>query len=424
MAVVILFLMMHLTIPLSQIHYSHGSTHAAIVRDSGLTVEKIVTGLEFPTSMAFLGADDILVAEKNNGKILRIVNGTIIDKPLLDSNVANKGERGMLGLAVYSAAESENQDPVHYVLVYCTTSRAVDGEDYNSTGKAAEPLGNRLFRYELGDNRSKLINPKLLLDLPAIPGPLHNGGDIKVRDDGDIYLTIGDVKTPGNIQQIIVNKTVAGIIRITADGIAISPSILKGNESLNKYYAYGIRNSFGMDFDPVSGNLWDTENGQSFGDEINLVQPGFNSGWRKVQGVWMSEGEIATDRYLERALEDYNGEGKYRTPELTWNSSVGLTALSFLRSEEYGDDYENDMFVGDYHNGSIYHFELNEDRDALSLSGMVEDKIVHNQSEIQAYIFGTDFGGITDLEINPYDGFIYVLSYDRGAIYRIVPTIQ
>ena len=82
------------------------------------------------------------------------------------------------------------------------------------------------------------------------------------------------------------------------------------------------------------------------------------------------------------------------------------------------------MFVGDFHNGSIYHFELNEDRDALSLSGKVGDKIVHNQSEIQDYIFGMDFGGITDLEVNPYDGFIYVLSFDRGAIYRIVPTVQ
>ena len=55
---------------------------------------------------------------------------------------------------------------------------------------------------------------------------------------------------------------------------------------LNLYYVYGIRNSFGLDFDPVTGNLWDTENGPFFGDEINLVKPGFNSGWAEVQGVW------------------------------------------------------------------------------------------------------------------------------------------
>lgn len=81
------------------------------------------------------------------------------------------------------------------------------------------------------------------------------------------------------------------------------------------------------------------------------------------------------------------------------------------------------MFVGDFHNGRIYHFELNENREALSLS-RVGDKIVHNQTEIQDYVFGEGFGGITDLEVNPYDGFIYVLSFNRGAIYRIVPVGQ
>ena len=62
--------------------------------------------------------------------------------------------------------------------------------------------------------------------------------------------------------------------------------ILGEEHPLNMYYAYGIRNSFGLDFDPVTGNLQDTENGPHFGDEINLVEPGFNSGWKKVQGIW------------------------------------------------------------------------------------------------------------------------------------------
>ncbi|MEP6576454.1 MAG: PQQ-dependent sugar dehydrogenase [Nitrososphaerota archaeon] len=56
--------------------------------------------------------------------------------------------------------------------------------------------------------------------------------------------------------------------------------------SLNLYYAYGIRNSFGIDWDPVSGYLWDSENGPNFGDELNLVLPGFKSSWANVQGFW------------------------------------------------------------------------------------------------------------------------------------------
>ena len=62
-----------------------------------------------------------------------------------------------------------------------------------------------------------------------------------------------------------------------------------GNPIISKYYAYGIRNSFGLDFDPITGKLWDTENGPTFGDEINLVEPGFNSGWNKIQGIWKTD---------------------------------------------------------------------------------------------------------------------------------------
>jgi aldose sugar dehydrogenase len=412
------------TISISQLHYSYSTTKNPIIRDSKLTTEEIVTGLELPTSMAFLGEDDILVAEKDTGKILRIVNGTVAREPILDLNVATRGERGMLGIAVSGSLEGGIRDPVTYVFVYCTMSPSKDSEDYNNTGKAIEPLGNRLYRFEFDDKQDRLVNPKLLLDLPASPGPLHNGGVIRIRDDDNIYVAIGDVRTLGDIQKLITNKTIAGILRITADGKAVSPSILKGSESLSKYYAYGIRNSFGMDFDPESGNLWDTENGQSYGDEINLVEPGFNSGWKKVQGIWLADGKVANNRDLDRKLQEYNGEGRYRTPELTWNSSVGLTALSFLSSGEYGRDYENDMFVGDYHNGIIYHFNLNEERDELSLSSEIDDKVVYDRTEIQDHIFGAGFGGITDIKVNPYDGFIYVLSFDMansiGKLYRIV----
>ena len=48
---------------------------------------------------------------------------------------------------------------------------------------------------------------------------------------------------------------------------------------IDYHLPYSLRNTFGMDFDPITGNLWDTENGNTFGDEINLVKPGFDSGW-------------------------------------------------------------------------------------------------------------------------------------------------
>lgn len=94
------------------------------------------------------------------------------------------------------------------------------------------------------------------------------------------------------------------------------------------YYAYGIRNSFGLGFDPVTGKLWDTENGPGNSDEINLVESGFNSGWQQVMGlVKDEEGFDVSD------LVDFNGNGRYRDPELVWLNTAGPTALLFMTSD-------------------------------------------------------------------------------------------
>ena len=129
-----------------------------------------------------------------------------------------------------------------------------------------------------------------------------------------------------------------------------SSSSNNNKDIINKYYAYGIRNSFGLDFDPVTGKLWDTENGPSFGDEINLIEPGFNSGWKDVQGVWKVKGGNEGDAELNPSdgLADFGGKGKYSAPKFIWENVVGPTAIKFLDSDKIGKQYQNDMFVGDF----------------------------------------------------------------------------
>ena len=78
------------------------------LRHPELKAELVAVGLSFPTTMAFLGPNDMLVLEKNNGYVLRILNGTTLADPVLDINVANKYERGILGIAVYQTTEPDN----------------------------------------------------------------------------------------------------------------------------------------------------------------------------------------------------------------------------------------------------------------------------------------------------------------------------
>jgi glucose/arabinose dehydrogenase len=209
-------------------------------------------------------------------------------------------------------------------------------------------------------------------------------------------------------------------MRITQEGEAADiQGIISDENPLNLYYGYGIRQSFGMEFDPVTGNLWDTENGNTEYDELNLVEPGFNSGWRDVSGL----AERAGDLDIEEDLVDFDGRGRYSDPEFTWQQTVAPTGLDFLDSSALGATYQNDLFVGDYNNGNLYHFDLNADRTQLVLGGDLADRAMDPGDEDSDILFGTGFGGITDVEVGP-DGYLYVLTFqdDGGSIFRIVPA--
>jgi aldose sugar dehydrogenase len=391
--------------------------------DSELEVQLVAKDIKYGTDIAFLTGDEILVLDRWNGTVRRVVEGQILQEPLLDVNVARQD--GMLGIVVASDNENSNGNSVTHVFLYYTETEKKDLEDVID-GEAA--LGNHVYRYELTSDHRNLVNPLLLLQLPSTPGPYHHGGDITLGPDSNLYVTVGDIDAKGRDRTLADNAIEgkqadgrSGILRITQEGQTVR-GILGDNSPMDKYYAYGIRNSFGIDFDPVTGYMWDTENGPSFADEINLVLPGFNSGWSRIQGVWQAEGEEKGQLEREpRNLVDFGGRGIYSEPEFIWDNPVGVSAIKFLGSDKLGIQYENDLFVADSNFGNIYHFDLSEDRTELELSGPLEDKIAHDTEEQEEALFGYGFGIITDLEVGP-DGNLYVLTYDEnnGAIHKII----
>ena len=186
---------------------------------------------------------------------------------------------------------------------------------------------------------------------------------------------------------------------------------------VEKYYGYGIRNSFGLAIDPVSGILWDTENGDKDYDEINLVHPGFNSGWKQVMGP------ISKSSITEKDLTILSGS-YYGDPVFSWEPSLGITDIEFFDSKNLGDKYENNVFVGDINNGNIYYFKVNDNRTGFDFeTPEFEGDQMANEEEKNKLVWGIGFDGITDLETG-LDGNLYVLTFDEssngdGKIYRI-----
>lgn len=385
--------------PLIQTAYAQAS-----ISDNALNVEAAVEGFASPTSMVFLDDNNILVLEKE-GSIRLVSNGILQEQPILQVPVNTESERGLLGVALSNGSNGNQGTANTDVFLYYTEE---------------DPLRNRIYKYQW--NGETLINPSLILDLPAEPGPNHDGGKIIIGPDGYLYAVLGDLNHDGQLQNFPDGPPpddTGSIFRINpADGSAPTdnPFIGSGTEVLNKFYAYGVRNSFGMDFDPLTGNLWDTENGPASYDEINLVQPGFNSGWQTVMGPISISGDTEDD------LVNFPGS-HYADPLFSWTEPVAPTDIEFFNSSNLGERYTNNIFVGDIVRGNLYFFEVNENRDGISLDTTqqqagLSDLVVDSEDELSAITFGSGFGGITDIETGP-DGNLYVLSFDDGIIYEI-----
>jgi aldose sugar dehydrogenase len=414
--------------------------------DPNLKIELVASGLDFPTTMAFLGPDDFFILEKNTGNVKRFVNGTQVEKPLLHVNTNIKDERGLLGIAVSEKTNFydnpffiENKNLTHNVFLY-----------YIECNEKNLNCENRIYKYDLDNQNNVLVNPKFLVGIPSFPDPSHIGGIIDIGPDENLYVTVGNFQNtiPTKIyktktQNYEDGKPVdgrAGILRLTQDGYPVlnpdGTGILGNKYPLNVYYAYGIRNSFGIDFDPITGKLWDTENGPQFGDEINMVEPGFNSGSDRVYGIWEANefGDILKNKNGEAVvvgnnpanLVTFGGKGYYNPPEFIWVKTIAPTALLFLDSDKLGSKYQNDIFVGSADGGRIFHFDLNDKRDGLVLKGNLTDKIAYDKTEFGDILFAEGFSIITDIKQGP-DGYPYIVSGLKqsktakfGAVFKIM----
>jgi glucose/arabinose dehydrogenase len=384
------------------------------LNDEALRVEPVIEEeLLFPTSMVFVDNDTLLVTQKNDGDVISIINGTVKRQPAISVEVNNEGFKGLLGIAAMEKPSSSSH--TKFVFLYFTESLGGD------------QTRNRVYRYEWNQENQVLVDGTMILDLPAEPESVHNGGKLQADRNGNLYAVIGDLSRDGQLQNVRQGPAAddtSVIIRIiqNGSGAADNPFSKSSNERMQKYYAYGIRNSFGLAIDPISGLLWDTENGPDSYDEMNIVHPGFNSGWNQIMGP-ISHSSIEQEN-LEEELMIFDGS-KYADPIFSWKDPVGLTDLEFLNSTALGLEYAYNLFVGDINNGNLYYFELNDSRTGIKLDDNdledLTDQVADDEQQLSEIVFGSGFEeGITDIETGP-DGFLYILTFN-GSIYRILPV--
>jgi hypothetical protein len=292
-----------------------------------------------------------------------------------------------------------------------------------------------------------LTNPILIKEFPFDHGQNSHAGGAMTHDENSIYFVIGDQRQHGKYQNILENVT---------NSKFVTGSIYKFNTEKNsiEQIAMGIRNSFGLAIDPLTGYLWATENGDNYYDEINLVTPKFNSGWKMVMGP--SEklnldtcefnhevGEnTCTDWLFDKtenpqkipSFEDF----QYSEPKFSWYHAVGVTAIEFPNEDGFSV-YSDYMFVSDFNNSRLYKFKLNSDRTGFVFNhpGLNDLILEYSNAELallkklvketdanvqlEDILFARNVpGGITDIEF--HKGEMYVVSIFDGSIYKFFPN--
>lgn len=445
--------------------------------DDRLTVRPLATGFITPIALSFIGRNDFLLLEKNTGRVMRVRNGNIMGA-VLDLPVNGASERGLLGIALHP-------NFIHNGWVYLYWTETLSGAD--STTLSDTPLnGNRVDRFvwnglTLTFDRHIARFRAFQADADQPERGNHNGGVLAFGPDRKLYIMVGDVGRRGWLQNVLEgvgpngdddqfggpepdNAHWTGIIaRLNDDGTTPpnNPFFQYGQSvggevgaNLQKTFMYGIRNSFGMAFDPFTGRLWQQENGEDAFDELNLVEAGANGGWiqscgpisrvlqfREIETTSLHHETFPNLQQIrwpptliattpqEALSRMYMIPGAhYDDPEFSWKYVMAPAGIGFLTSNDLGGKYKGDLFVGfsttDTLGGPLFHFRLHANRRKLKFhdqrlnDGVADNLTFHEMTESESLLFGEDFGIVTDVKTAP-NGRLVVVSLDQSTVYEI-----
>jgi aldose sugar dehydrogenase len=446
--------------------------------DPNLAVRAVVTDLVTPTSMSFLGPDDILVLEKNTGRVKRVVGG-VVQSVVLDLAVNFFSERGLLGIALHPSFPANPS-------VYLYWTESASGTD-SEVAADVPLLGNRVDRFVWNGSTLTIANNMIRLrarqaDAGQAERGNHDGGMLRFGPDGKLYIFIGDNGRRGKLQNLPCGPTptcpgpivqddqfggpdpddahLTGVVlRLNDDGSVPSdnPFVAAGatlggeaGANVRKIFSYGHRNSFGMDFDPRSGNLWLEENGDDSFTELNLVEPGMNGGWIQIMGP---VARVAQFKAIETSTRFFGLQqirwspvniadtpeqalarlfmlpgAHYSDPEFSWKFEVAPAGIGFVNGRGLGPQYDGDLIVGAAREtlagGHLFHFNLTGNRRKVGVDDpRLEDRVADNLdkfeiTESESLLFGTEFGVGTDIRTGP-NGNLYIVSLTHGTIYEI-----
>jgi glucose/arabinose dehydrogenase len=341
--------------------------HATNFEDNTFQEVTLVSNLSRGTAMTF-APDGRLFILQQSGDVRIFENGGLVAQPFLSLDVDDRGERGLLGIVLDPAFATNN-----YVYLYYTPDE--------------QPYRNRVSRFTANGNTADPNSELILVELDNLTGATnHNGGSMAFGADNRLYVAVGDSGSNAQWAQDTSNRF-GTILRYNTNGsIPTDNPFYNTLEGANRaIWAYGLRNPFVIDIDPVSGRLFINDVGQSSYEEINEGVAGANYGWPLTEGP-----------------DDDNAPAGYVPPIHSYDRSNGQCAITggtFYRPPGSGfpTSYNGDYFFADYCARWIRYYDVDTDT-------------------VQPFATNTE-SFVVDLITAP-DGSLYYLARGNGGSLR------
>ena len=353
-----------------------GQTRIAGVKtNTAYTVEKIADRLGAPFAIVAMPDGRLMVTIKSGYMEIHDAEGKLVKKITGLPDVVYASQGGLLDVAF-------DPDFTHNKMMYWSYAEKYEGDNVTTVAKG-----------KLDEEAGKVENVTVIFRAaPSTGNTLQYGSRLVFDKEGDLFVSVGEKFAPGSREKAQDLSSLLGkIVRITKDG---KPA--KGNPFINnerarpEIFSYGHRNPDGLDINPATGELWESEFGPRGGDEINIIHAGKNYGWPVITyGREYSGDEVGEGIQQKAGMEQ---------PVYYWDPVISPCGICFYKGNAI-PEWKNNLFVA-------------------SLSGQHLDRLVIKNNKIvgEERLLSDRRSRFRD--VTYMDNMLFAIT-DNGDIYRI-----
>lgn len=338
-------------------------------------VEKIAEGLDHPWAVVPMPDGRLLITSKSGFMEIRSADGGLLKKITGFPKVENEGQGGLLDVA-------PDPDFSQNKTIYWSFS-----EKYGKGNLTAVAKG------QLSPDETTIQNPVVIFRAtPALNSKLHFGSRLVFDKDGNLFVSAGERSIlEGRKQAQLLSAGLGKIFKITKDGKPAEGNPFIGQkDAMPEIFAYGFRNPQGLDLNPVTGELWETEFGPRGGDEVNIVRAGKDYGWPVITyGIEYDGRKIGDSIQQKEGMEQ---------PVYYWDPVVSPSGIVFYTGDAI-PEWKNNLFIGGLSSMHIVRLVIENDK-VVGEERLLEDQ----QQRIR--------------DVAQYNGALYAVS-DAGILFKI-----